>query len=75
MEIRSIRIARKMSQKEVAEELRVKPPSVYAWEIGKAMPSAENLIKLADLFDCTTDELLGRKLFSGLVAQKHTTSG
>ena len=45
----------------LAERMGVKQASVSAWESGQAMPSAANLLKLADILDCTVDELLGRK--------------
>lgn len=49
-----------MSQKFVALTLGVKAPSVSDWEQGKNWPSVENLMKLADLYHVTVDELLGR---------------
>ena len=49
-----------MRQYELANRMGVKQASVSAWESGKAMPSAENLIKLADILECTVDALLGR---------------
>lgn len=60
MEIKKIRESRGMLQYELANRMGVKQASVSAWESGKAMPSAENLIKLADILDCTVDALLGR---------------
>ena len=33
---------------------------IYAWEHGKCLPGAYSLCQLADIFDCTVDELLGR---------------
>lgn len=60
MEIKKIRESRGMLQYELANHMGVKQASVSAWESGKAMPSAENLIKLADILECTVDALLGR---------------
>lgn len=60
MEIKKIRESRGMLQYELANRMGVKQASVSAWESGKAMPSAENLIKLADILECTVDALLGR---------------
>ena len=53
-----------MRQYELADRMGVKQASVSAWESGAAMPSAANLIKLADILDCTVDELLGRNTAS-----------
>ena len=33
---------------------------VYQWEIGKCLPGAYSLCVLADIFECSVDELLGR---------------
>ena len=60
MEIKKIRESRGMLQYELANRMGVKQASVSAWESGKAMPSAENLLKLADLLECTVDAILGR---------------
>ena len=60
MEIKKIRESRGMLQYELANRMGVKQASVSAWESGKAMTSAENLIKLADILECTVDALLGR---------------
>lgn len=61
MEIKRLREAAGLRQYELAERMGVKQASVSAWESGLAMPSAANLLKLADVLDCTVDELLGRK--------------
>ena len=60
MEIKKIRESRGMLQYELANRMGVKQASVSAWESGKAMPCAENLLKLADILECTVDALLGR---------------
>lgn len=64
MEIKKIRESRGMLQYELANRMGVKQASVSAWESGKAMPSAENLLKLADILECTVDALLGRNTAS-----------
>ncbi len=61
MEIKKIRESRRMRQYELANRMGVKQASVSAWESGKAMPSAENLMKLADILECSVDALLGRE--------------
>ena len=60
MEIKKIRESRGMLQYELANRMGVKQASVSAWESGKAMPSAGNLLKLADILECTVDAILGR---------------
>ena len=34
------------------------PQSVYKWFRGDSMPTIDNLVILADAFDCTIDDLL-----------------
>ena len=49
------------SQLMLARLLGVSQQAVAQWEIGKAYPRSETLVKLADALDCTIDELYGRK--------------
>lgn len=51
----------KLTQREVANVLGITQPSYIRYENGKAEPSLENIVKLADLFDVSVDYLLGRK--------------
>ena len=50
----------KLTQRQVAEKLNIKQPSYIRYEKGVAEPSLENLVLLAELFDVSTDYLLGR---------------
>lgn len=50
-----------MSQMEVARRLNINQSSVACWETGKSIPRAFMLVKLADLYCCTIDELMGRE--------------
>ena len=50
----------KFTQKQVAERLQIAERSYQSIEYGKSKPTIENLIKLADYFDVSTDYLLGR---------------
>lgn len=59
MSIKLLREAAGMKQYELAEQMGVSAASVSAWGTGQAYPSAENLMKLAKILDCTTDALLG----------------
>lgn len=64
MAIRALREAAGMRQYELAARMGVAQASVCAWEKGESYPSVENLLKLAEIFACSTDEVLGRKTFS-----------
>ncbi len=35
--------------------------SFYAWKRGTSLPTLENLVKLADIFNCSVDYILGRE--------------
>lgn len=57
--IRELRLARKMSQVELAKALYVTKQSVSNWENDNIQPSVEMLMKLAKVFSVSTDYLLG----------------
>ena len=55
-----MRKQKRMSQTELAKSAGVSQTTVTAWETGKAEPSSSAVAKLADIFNVTTDYLLGR---------------
>ena len=57
--LKTLRIQRQMTLKDVACRVGVSKSIVSAYENGSRRPSYEMLIKLARLFDVTTDYLLG----------------
>lgn len=57
----SLRGAKDMTQEQLAEVLCVSPAAVSKWERNLAVPSVDMLWMLADYFDCTIDELVGRR--------------
>lgn len=61
--LHELRKLNKLTQVSVAEYLDISQPSYIRYENGSAEPSYENLVKLADLFDVTTDYLLGRSSY------------
>ena len=56
--ITALRGERKLSQGDVAEKLDVSRQSVSKWETGQAVPELDKIIKLADLFGVSVDELV-----------------
>lgn len=46
---------------QVADAMNVSKMAVYKWEKGLALPGADKLPALADLFGCTIDDLYGRE--------------
>lgn len=57
--LRNLRRAANMSQKELGDKLNVVQGTIASWEKGRNEPSIAMLIQLADIFDCTLDELVG----------------
>lgn len=49
-----------INRAELAEKLGITRASVSAWENGLRFPPADKLIEIADFFNTTTDNLLGR---------------
>lgn len=50
-----------LTQEQLSEYLNVSVSAVSQWESGKTMPDISVLIPLANFFDITVDELLGRE--------------
>lgn len=51
---------RGLSQEELAYQLGVSRQSVSKWESGQSIPELERIIEIADLFNISLDELVGR---------------
>lgn len=49
-----------LSQEELAEKCQISRQAIAKWESGESVPTIEKLIFLADLYDMTLDELVGR---------------
>lgn len=60
-----------LTQKEAAISLGVSVQAVSYWETGSRLPSIEKLIQMADLYNVSTDYLLGRVPMDVVV--KHET--
>ena len=54
------RKTRGWTEKKLAEMIDVHPATIAYWEYGKSYPNAIFLASLADVFECTIDELCGR---------------
>lgn len=50
------------TQKEFEEKNGFEGKTYQHWETGRSTPSFENLIKLADAFEVSVDELIGREI-------------
>ena len=56
--IRERRIARHITQAELAHRLGITPQTVSKWERGLCAPDLDNLIDLAAMLSCSVDHLL-----------------
>ena len=59
--LKELRKEKEIGQETLALELSVSVKTVSHWETGYTQPSIEQLIKIADYFCVSLDELLGRK--------------
>lgn len=57
--IKTFREKYKMSQQELADKMNIARPVISNWEYGKSEPSSSQLLKLAKIFDTSTDHILG----------------
>lgn len=64
--IRTLRLAKGISQVDLAVMLNVSKQSVSNWENDNIQPSIDMLIRLADIFNVSTDYLLGREVSRNL---------
>ncbi|MBQ9081189.1 MAG: helix-turn-helix transcriptional regulator [Clostridia bacterium] len=58
--LKEMRKIYRYTQREMADFLNISQPSYIRYENGSAEPSQENLVKIAEIFDVSTDYLLGK---------------
>ena len=56
--IKEMRKRINMTQGDLADQLSVTQGAVSQWETGLTNPSLETLVKIAEVLNCTVDELL-----------------
>lgn len=59
--IKQLREELNLSQRALAKKLGASGKTVNFWESGKVEPSAKFICALSDVFECTSDYLLGRE--------------
>lgn len=59
--IRKLRLAKGVGQKYLADHLGVSVNSVSCWELNKKIPRGSKLPMLAQLLDCTIDDLFEKE--------------
>ena len=59
--IRTFREAAGMYQSDLGKALGVSAQAVSKWELGKAEPDSDSIIRMCQLFGVTADQLLGQE--------------
>ncbi|QTD42144.1 helix-turn-helix domain-containing protein [Sporosarcina sp. Te-1] len=65
--LKKLRLDRKLTQKQLAEKIKVTHVSISGYENGNRYPDTDTLQRLADYFDVSTDYLLGRSNLTNTV--------
>lgn len=55
----ALRKKKGMTQEELAEAIKVSRQAISRWEVGTALPSADNLMWLSKFYEVSMDELMG----------------
>jgi transcriptional regulator with XRE-family HTH domain len=58
--LQELRFEKRLTQEDVAKRINITPGAYGHYESERSAPSNEMLSKLADVFDCSVDYLLGR---------------
>lgn len=61
--LKEYREANDLTQKELSEETGIYQPYICDYENNKRQPSVDEVITLAEYFDISTDEMLGRAYY------------
>lgn len=64
--IKFLRKQKKLSQSELAEILNVEQTAISRWELGKTAPDLRSIEKMAEFFEVTVDQILGREPLNGV---------
>ncbi len=60
--LRELRSMRGLGQQQLADLLQISVKTISHWETGYSEPSISQLILLADFFEVTLDDLVGRDI-------------
>lgn len=61
MGIKKYREAAGMNQKDLADKLNVNQTAVSMWETGKVTPRYDKLVKMAQMFGCSIEDLMKKE--------------
>ena len=74
MKIKELREDKGYTQQKLADLLNRKKATICDWEHKRCEPSIDDLIKIADIFNCSIDYLLERENDYGIIEQKNELS-
>lgn len=60
--LKRLRENAEITQVELADKADISQSAIASFEAGTKIPSVAILIRIADVFKCTVDELLGRRV-------------
>ena len=69
--LKELRKKNKLTQQELADKVGTNRVNITKWETGRTEPTLENVVKLSQILDTTTDELLGQTFYSKLNIYPH----
>ena len=58
MNLKKFRMSNNLTQKGLAEKLKVERTTVTMWENGYSMPNIQTLKKIAEILGCSVDDLI-----------------
>ena len=61
-ELKAHRESRGLSQSELAQKTGISQSTISLWEDDKRTPNIDNCVLLADFYEVSVDELIGRSL-------------
>lgn len=69
--IRELRIQKAITAEHLAEIMGITSQAVFRWQNGKAMPSLDNMLLLASIFDVKVEDIVVRNEPKKETAQQH----
>jgi transcriptional regulator with XRE-family HTH domain len=60
LQLRRLRTNAGLTQAQLAQKLSLSGQAISTWELGSREPSLDDLVKIADILDCSLDYLIGR---------------
>lgn len=68
--LKTIRKSRGLTQRQLAESIGEKVATYGTWERGTSTPNIEQLVKCAQVLECSTDEILGMEIRTSFSDQR-----